>query len=188
VTLTLIATPGGLTSNVFLDWAAARAILDGVPNTSAWNSATSDEQDQALVYATTMLESIAYLGVKSTVSQALNWPRQAVLDPDYGQQAGAISGYMVGEGNWGVYLSYTDIPVRIQRATTLLALEILRAGTGDVWGVEPTFDVKRKKVDVLETEYQDPQRRRTGLRRYPSVWREIFPLTLASVPRAVERG
>jgi hypothetical protein len=69
-----------------------------------------------------------------------------------------------------------------------LALAILRAGTKDIWGVEPTRDIKRKVVGPLETEWVTPAQRRFGLRAFPAVWREIYPLTLACEPATVERA
>lgn len=188
MTLTLVSTAGAAESNSYVDVALAQAILDGVPNAAAWTAADASTKAQALVYATTMLDAVAYQGVKYSVAQALNWPRGGVLDPDYGQSAGAISGYMVGEGNWGVYLDFATIPKRIQRATAMLALEILRAGPADVWNVDADANKAEKSVDVLHTTFIDPASRRYGLQVYRSVWREIAPLTSASVPREVRRA
>ena len=186
--LVLDATVGGVSANAHLTVAAAQTILDGVPNVSAWTSASAATQAQAVVYATTMLNVIAYQGLKFTVAQALSWPRGGVLDPDYGQSTGAIAGYMVGEGNWGVYLDYTLIPKRVQRATAMLALEILRAGTADVWNVDSSANVAQKSVDVLHTTFIDPARRRYGVQIYRNVWREIQPLTMSAVSREVRRA
>lgn len=184
--LTLDATVGGATANAFCDLTTAQAIIDETPNASAWTSASSTAQTQAVVYATRLLDVLAYLGVKATVGQSLQWPRAAVLDPDYGDGDGAIAGYMVN--GWGVYLPLDAIPRRIQRACVMLALEILRAGTNDVWGVDLSLEMQRESVDVLSTEYVPPWFRRAGLKRYPSVWREIAPLLARSGPLRVERA
>lgn len=185
--LVLVATVGAANANAYLDVAAAQAILDGVPNTSAWDSADPTAQAKALVYATTLLEALGYQGVKATSDQALQWPRGAVLDPDYGSSDAAHAGYMTGD-SWGAYLALDAIPKRIQRACTQLALAILRAGTKDVWGIDPTRDVSRKTVGPLTTEWVTPSQRRFGLRAIPAVWREVYPLTLAAESSTVERA
>lgn len=185
--LTLIATAGATDANAFTDLATAQDVIDATPNAAtAWGTDPA-KQTQALVQATSLLSALAYKGVKATVGQALPWPRGAVLDPDYGDSDGAIAGYMSG-GQWGVYLALDAIPRRVIRACTMLALEILRAGTSDVWGVDKTANIKSKTIDVLTTEYVDIGQRRFGLRVYPSVWREVYPLTLASAGSSVERA
>lgn len=186
--LVLVATVGASDANAYGDVSAAQAILDGVPNAAAWTDADANTKAQALVYATTLLDALAYQGVKATVGQALAWPRGGVLDPDYGQGSGAMSGAMMAAGHWGVYLDATTIPRRVQRAMAMLALEILRAGTSDVWNVDGDANKAQKTVDVLSTTFIDPSRRRYGLQVYRSVWREIAPLTMAAMPRQVERA
>lgn len=184
--LTLIATPGAPDANAYQDIASVQAIMDATPNSDAWGT-DPVKQTQVAIYGTAMLDALGYLGVKASVAQALQWPRGAVLDPDYGTADGAIAGYMVG-GAWGVYLDLALIPKRILRGHAMLCLEIMRAGPADVWGVDPTLDVQREQVDVLATDYVAPWFRRVGLRRYPSVWREIYPLTAASGSSVVERA
>lgn len=184
----VVATVGGATANAYLDEDAAQALLDGVPNTSAWDTATSDARGVALVYATRMIDALLYLGAKASTTQALSWPRAYVVDPDY-STVGANSGpFGIMLDTWPGYLVTTAIPTRIKRGTTMLAFEILRAGTADVWGVDASLNVRRKQVDVISTEYYDRSQRLTGLRKYPSVYREVFPLTLASEPRSVNRA
>lgn len=179
-------TPKDAAANAYCDLVTAQAIIDATPNSSAWG-ADPNAQTIAIVYATSLLQALAYQGVKTTVAQALVWPRGAVRDPDYGVDAQNI-GYMLG-GQWGIYLDQDAIPKRIVRACVMLALEILRAGTADIWGVDDTRDVVMERVDVIETQYVAAgDRRNVGLRRFPSVWREVFPLTMAALPRSVERA
>jgi hypothetical protein len=184
--LVLVAAVGAANANAYLDPPAAQAVIDATPNSSAWGSDVA-AQTQAIVYATSMLEVLAYKGVKASVSQALQWPRASVRDPDYGEDIENV-GYELSGGDWGVWLDYTTIPRRIQRACVMLALEILRAGTSDVWGVDNDINKSAKTVDVLRTDFVAPGFRRTGLRLYPSVWREVYPLTLASQSASVARA
>jgi hypothetical protein len=186
--LTLDPTVAGTSSNAYLTRAACQLVMEETPNASAWTSATTTAQDQAIVYATRLLDTLTYKGAKSSTTQALQWPRSYVVDPDYSTVGGNSGPFGIMLDTWPGYLSITSIPTRMQRATAMLALEILRAGTSDVWGVDASLDVARKSVDVLSTEYVAVHQRRLGLRRYPSVWREVFPLTLASEPRSVERA
>jgi len=188
VSVTVVATVGGALSNAYLDTDPAQALLDGVPNTSAWTVASDDQKSVALVYATRLLDAVIYKGAKASVAQALSWPRAYVVDPSYSTVGGNSGPFGIMLDTWPGYLSILLIPVRIQWATAQLALEILRAGTADVWGVDAALDVKRKQVDVLSTEYYDRPQRLLGLRKYPNVYREIYPLTLASEPRSVQRA
>jgi hypothetical protein len=126
--------------------------------------------------------------MKQNVAQALQWPRAWVVDPDFAAMQYSTAPFGPMLDTWPGYLSPFAIPHRILRGHALLTLEILRAGTSDVWGVDPLINVKRKKIDVLETEFYDRHLRRTGLRVFPSVWREMYPLTLASEPASVRRA
>jgi hypothetical protein len=186
MTLVLDATPSGTSSNAYTDAATAQAIIDATPNACAWTDVGSDLQERALVYATSMLDALPYQGIKVSFSQALQWPRGSVIDPDYGTDA-AYPGYMVN-GQWGAYLDYRTIPKRMVRACTMLALEILRAGKSDVWGVDETANWGSKQIDTLITQFVPVSQRRFGLRIYPSVWREVYPLTLISQQLSVERA
>jgi len=185
--LTLDPTPSGTVANTFVDLADAQAIIDATPNSDAWGT-DATKQTQALIYATSLLGAVEYMGFKTKVQQALSWPRASVIDPDYGSTSGAFSGYMIHGGAWGVYLDQNAIPTRITRACVMLALEIMRAGTADVWGIDKTANIAKKQIDVISTEYVSVSERRFGLRVYPSVWREIYPLTMASQPTSVERA
>ncbi len=179
--LTLIATAGAIDANAYIDRTGAKLIIAATPNSDAWDNA---DQSQALVYATTMLEALAYQGLRTTARQSLQWPRAWVNDPD----SGLSSDSELVTGGYGIYLDSLTIPRRVQRACVMLALEIARAGTADIWGVDETSNIRRKRVDVLETEYAPARERKLGLRKFPSVWREVFPLMLAVQPQTVERS
>lgn len=184
--LSLDTTVGGVNANSYADLSTAQAIIDATPNATAWG-VDAAKQTQALVAATTMVDAPEYQGIKSSFTQSRSWPRYGVSDPDYGQSRLGPTTYTV-TGQWGFYLDNTKIPTRMIRATVMLALEILRAGTSDVWGVDKTANIAKKQIDVLSTEFVSVSERRFGLRVYPSVWREVFPLTMASQPSTVERA
>ena len=52
-------------------------------NSSAWDTATEDNQKASVVFATSVID-VAYdwVGYKATQAQALRWPRTGVFDPD----------------------------------------------------------------------------------------------------------
>jgi hypothetical protein len=179
VALVLDATVGGAHSNAYLDRAAAQPFIDAMPNASAWGNDAAT-QDLALVRATTLLEALAYLGVKTSVDQALAWPRFNVPDPDYGD---------TDELDRFVQLvDHTSIPRRMKRGCVTLALEILKAGTADLWGADDTTNMTSLSIGPITIDYADITSRHRGLRAFPQVWREVYPLLMASVPARVVRA
>jgi hypothetical protein len=187
---TLIATVGSPTANAYITVARAKILLDLVPNADAFtgDSVDGDAQIRAVVEGTTMLDVLAYKGLrlKSKDQQALSWPRAFVEDPDGGASSELYRG--VGMEGVIVYLDSDTIPLRLERATARLALEIMKAGTATIWGQDDTLELKEKQVDVLTTIWADPQHRLRGLRKFPQVWREVYPLLLLSDPAEVERA
>lgn len=188
--LTLIATVGGATSNSYVTAADADAYFDGRAFASAWTSATTGQKEQALVYATTLLDRERWLGAKGStftlaLTQALAWPRRwaTTLEADAGPEI--ISEYFIDTALG--YYSELTIPPPIVRATCELALEILRAGTTDPFTLDRTRNVKRKKIDVIDTEYFAPGQRARGLGLFPAVVALIAPLLRSSGASEVER-
>ena len=158
------ATAGGATANSFVLLSEAATYMAGRLNSTLWDNATTDSQNRALVSATNDLNTLAWEGRRATTVQALQWPRWSALNPDS----------PVG------FLYASDIvPDRVKNATCELAFQYLVGGTTDVAAIDPTFGVIRKKVDVLETQWQ-PYQKPQGLARFPSVMRFIRPL-LSSV-------
>jgi hypothetical protein len=107
---------------------------------------TETAKEQALRRATDYLQhfySGLWLGYKSTLTQALDWPRQDVpkVDTPYGN-----------------YYLLTEIPQELKNACAELAY---KAAQGDLTP-DLTQAVKREKIDVLEVEYSEfsPQSKR----------------------------
>lgn len=168
--ISIDATVGGASANSYVTLAEADAFMTGRLNASAWETdATTDDRNRALVEATRHLSALDWSGYRTDATQALAWPRQWARDPDSPTQA---------------YYSTTVIPERLKRATYQLALAYIKQGTNDVAAFDVTRDVKREKVDVIETEYENAVWPGEGLARYPDVIREIRPLLMAST-RAV---
>jgi hypothetical protein len=159
--VTIDATVGGASSNSFTTLAEANTYMESRLNASSWETdATDDEKNRALVEATRELSVMHWLGERTDGTQALSWPRQWAHDPDSPIQD---------------YYATTVIPQRVKDATMELALQFVKNGTTDVAALDPQSGIKRKKIDVIETEY-DTARRPVGLNAYPSVTRHIKPL------------
>jgi hypothetical protein len=147
-------TVGAVNANAYSTVAAADAYLAQRPNVSDWQGATADTRAAALIEAQRLITPLAFVGERATGTQALAWPRIDAPMVDYPS---------------AMYAS-DAIPAPIVAASAELALEIVRAGATDVGASESaTANVKREKVDVLETEYVDPALRTTGLAAYPRV-------------------
>lgn len=162
--VTIVATAGASTANAFITLAEAETYMEARLNASTWDDASDDSKNRAIVEATRELSHKTYCGERVTSTQALSWPRQNAPDPD---------------SPFADHYSTTVVPQRVKDATAELAFQFIKAGTSDVAAVAPLAGVKRKKVDVLETEY-DTYQTRVGLDRYPSVTRYIKPLLSGS--------
>lgn len=158
--VTIVATAGGSASNSYITLAEAETYMEARLNAATWDAATEDSKNRALVEATRELDVLEWLGWRTDDVQALSWPRDWVVDPD--------------DPN-GDYYSDAVVPQRVKDATAELAFQFIKSGTTDVAAMDDTQGIRRKKVDVLETEY-DPAYRRTGMARYPRVLAYVRPL------------
>ena len=165
--LTLIATAGASDANTFASAARMTAYCEGRLNATLWTAAAA--QWPALVEATRDLTNLGYVGEKADALQSLAWPRYNAPDPDPSRL------------NPVVYLSELTVPERIVDATCELALEYLKAGTTDLARASATEGIKRRKIDVIETEYQVGTAPTRGVARFPRVMALIAPLLGASM-------
>lgn len=168
--VTIVATAGSASANSFVTLAEADTYAESRLNASTWDDATADTQNRALVEATRELSVLTWIGWRTDDVQALSWPRQLVRNPD---------------DPYHNYYGTTVIPQRVKDATCELAFQFVKSGTTDVAALDTTLNIRREKIDVLETEYFDPFQRATGLHRFPRVWDLIQPLvtgTGVSVP------
>jgi hypothetical protein len=163
--ITIIATAGSASANSFVTLAEAASYMEGRLNATSWETtATTDQKNRALVEATRELSNKTYIGERADTTQALAWPRQMAHDPD--------------SPNADFYAS-TVVPQRVKDATCELAFQFIKAGSTDVAALDANYAVKRKRIDVIETEYDNFQRK-DGLARYPSVLRFIKPLLVGT--------
>lgn len=155
----IVATAGASNANSYLSVAGADSIANGMIGTLAWSTATSDDKARALITATNGLETLAYIGTRTSDTQALSWPRTDASC-----------------GDWDV--TDDDIPRQIELATFDLANallgdpELLRSQPAEsslVPGVS-NRDLRRLKLDVMELEWRSD--------RSPASAKPITPLTV----------
>lgn len=154
---------GGSASNAFVTLAELTSYMEGRLNSTAFDSATTDTKNRAIVEATRELSNLTWKGSRVTDTQALSWPRQWVQNPDIP--------YLAAN-----YYATDAIPQRVKDATMELAFQFLSAGTSDLAALDATDGILSKTTDVLSTTYADPSRRKKGLERFPRVMDLIRPL------------
>ena len=86
LTLTKETGAGLSNANSYASAADGDAYHDGHLYASAWTGATTATKEAALVMATRLIDaSYRFHGLKSSSTQALQWPRKNNLDPDTGK-------------------------------------------------------------------------------------------------------
>jgi len=158
--VSITATAGSASANSFVTLLESEAYMETRLNGSTWDDASADDRSRALVEATREMSACAWKGRRSTDTQALSWPRQWVTDFDSSNLT---------------YIDSTIVPQWLKDVTVELAFQFIKAGTSDVASIDQTIGIKRKKVDVLETEYADGPARPQGIRRYPRIWNRVAP-------------
>ncbi len=173
--ITIVATVGAANANSFVTEAEAITRAESRLNRPAtWTTLAgavcTDTEKTALIEAGRELNILWFNGTRVNAVQVLVWPRAFCIDPDSPLALGTptIVGYP--------YYETTVIPRRVKDAQIELAFEFLKAGTTDLAAHDTTLDVRRKQIDVLETEYFDAGQRAQGLGRFPRVINLLEPL------------
>jgi hypothetical protein len=171
VALSIVATAGAADANSFVLLTEAETYMEGRGNKALWAAASEGDKNIALVEATRDIDAldVKYTGYRTDDTQALAWPRQWAVDLSNPVNS---------------YFDTDEIPTALKNATCELAFQYIKAGTTDVAALDTKTNVKRKKVDVLETEYFSSTETRTGLARYPRVMGWLRPLLENSGPTA----
>jgi hypothetical protein len=134
--VTVVETVGGATSNSYNSVAEITIHAEETVWNPDWTGKTADEQAQLAVRATRALDAMALSGRPADDTQALQFPATGAYRP---------SGTM-----WA-----TDaIPVPIKRAHAHIAAWLSKfSATADPFTPAASDNVKRSKLDVIETEY-----------------------------------
>lgn len=131
---TLVATAGATNANSYATTSDGDTYFDERLNSTAWTGAATDDKERALIMATRRLDQETYTGEKTATAQALEWPRESVVDKD------------------GEEYSSSTIPTFLKHATYELALRLLNDGTTDPFSDTGMEEFKRAKVGELEVE------------------------------------
>lgn len=129
-------TPAGATANSYIDETDAQSYFDTRLNTDAWDDALPTDQEKALLQACQMLDMQDYIGVETTDTQALKWPRldedEVTLIRNYGGtqqvETATIVGTVTGDGDASVTVTadgLTGSPI-------VLAVAVLNTDTASV--------------------------------------------------------
>lgn len=116
-------------------------------NYASWASLATAEKEAAVLRAMTYIDSLPFKGYKTAATNPLQWPRIYVYED---------SAYVPDPVDWAYYgdISYREIPDALKKATCHAAW--LESVTPDVLLQTGTTNIKREKVDVIETEYFAP--------------------------------
>ena len=123
--LTLIKETGAglVDANSYADAADGDAYHAGHLYASAWTGATTASKTAALVMASRLIDAeYQFGGVKTTDSQALQWPRYRCPDPD--RDASLRVGLLMTSDNW---VPENLVPKAVIQATCELARELIIA-------------------------------------------------------------
>lgn len=141
---TIDATVGGAAANSYLTIAAADAIVETMPGTTAWATATTDQKTRALITATRGLDTLAWIGTPTATTQALDWPRTGA----------ACNGTEYPDDAIPEPVSYATFDLAEALLTTpTLLLSPPPSATSLVPGVR-NRDLRRLKLDVMELDWR----------------------------------
>lgn len=172
MTVTLDATVGGTAANSYLTVAEGDALAETRLGTLTWSSATNADKTVALIQATRYMDTLEYIGSRTSTSQALSWPR---------------SGAVCGDKNYAADV----IPAEVQEATFDLAEGLLNnpglisgqgvttstSTTGELVTGVSNADLKRLKLDVMELEWRDA----TNSGKFPATPISVMPHLLSTL-------
>ena len=175
--MALDATVSGTAANSYLTDVEFTTYGSGSLASSRLASSTADTRERALRTATRMIDRLSFASEATVVTQALQWPRDTVDNPD----------------RVGYFLPSTVLPRRVTEACAELALALLSEGESSPdGGVTDADRYVRAKVDVLEVEYRQGAASATDalgiLRRYPAVMALLAPLLASGGAMEVVRA
>lgn len=115
---------------------------------SSWATASADSKGYAVLRAMDYIDSFSFKGVKTDGNQPLKFPRAGLYDED---------GYLFYSTNTttdGVWEDRGAIPKLLKYALARAAYE--EKDDPEIFQPSLTSNIKKKKVDILETEYFVP--------------------------------
>jgi hypothetical protein len=138
-------------TNSYVTATEADGYFENRLDVAAWNDATDDQKEQALVTATMLLDEMNWTGVAVDESQSLAFPRVGIyFDPKTGSN---------------VEFDDTDTPTRVVNATYELAYHLLNNdGLLDESGSATNIKVGRVLLEKVKTPSKFPSHVKRSLR------------------------
>lgn len=124
-------------SNSFLTSAEGDNLASERLDGSTWTDATEPQQTAALITATRLLSRVCYIGIATSSTQSLPFPRMGLL----------------ASGGWP--LDSSIIPLDLKLATFELALALLRSPTLYQESETSTQGISRIKAGPIEIGFRD---------------------------------
>lgn len=133
--VTLDATVGGAAANTYVALAPADEYFEGVPLSTAWDGATDDQKNRALVAATARIDQEEFpgepvnpiTGTSSGTTQALQFPRRGVLDRNGNEYDATVIPGPITRGTLKLAYIFLDDPSFLA-ATGLEGFERMKVG------------------------------------------------------------
>lgn len=164
--MALDPTPGGASSNTYASLAEAEDYLGTLKYKDAWATATDPEKEGALRSAARKLDLLGWVGVRTSATQAMAWPRIGAVDRD------------------GYSLDSSTIPVWLKDAQAEQALRELEEDRG----ADPALGQSlRVKVGPLEEE-RGPGARQTPALITDLVAQMVSPYLKGAIGSTVRLG
>ena len=136
----IVATAGDAAANSYLTLTDANSQADNSLAGTSWTAASVDNRTRALLSATPYIDTLSFIGDRSSTTQALAWPRTNF--------------------NSDRYITKTEIPREITLATFDLAITLLSNPTlftataaSLIPGI-PNRDLQHLKLDVMELNWR----------------------------------
>jgi len=142
-----------LLENSYLD--SADAYLADNP---FWEAATTDQQEQALVDATRILDQNEWIGTAVTSSQSLAWPRESLyfFDPVLRLNVPCAQG---------------ELPVRLLKAVSYLALHLVKYPE-----LSKVYDASYDSITIGPISLVNTDASKGSLQKVPTVPSEVLSL------------
>lgn len=149
----------------YVTLAEANAYFDSRPFSTNWTDATDDEKEDALKYATKLIDLRSYTGIRTELSQELAFPRTNMYIDN-------------------VYQPSSTVPQRVKDAQCEMALYLTQ---NDMTEYNDLSEFDRIKVSSIEVETRSGGRDSKGMKRYPPMVLSLLRFALESSSK-LKRG
>ena len=135
-------TAASLSANSYVTVAEVDTFVSNLGLTG-WSTLSTDAREQAILRGMDYVETFSFKGVKMDWANPLEWPRYGVWDDSY---YGSTEDWSSEE-----LAFYQEIPKGVKNAVCRAAYEESQS-TGCLQS-NTTSNIRREKIDVIETEY-----------------------------------